>query len=128
VDLIEVALLAVLARLLRVLDQLDHQALRIVRLADDDMHRQQVVMGALPAADRGVEARAGERVAADFLQRLDEAAGVGEPLQQVAALHRAARQVEQRLDGGVGELAGAVGTDHGDQRRQEIEARVRLVD
>ena len=103
--LVERALLAVLARLLLDLDQLDHDVGRAVHLVDDDVHRQRLAVARARPPQQGLEPAGGEVVAADRDDGVAQPLRVDEPVEHRAARHAPARQAEHVLERGVGEHA-----------------------
>jgi hypothetical protein len=123
------AFLAVVARLLLDLDQLDQHALAlVVHLADDHVHRPLVAghgpwaaQAAQGRAHHGVETPAGDLVVGHQAQRLAQRRGVGQPVEHAAAHQRAARHAHHVLEGGIHAQAVALGADHGHHRGQVVE-------
>ena len=120
----ERALLAVLARLLLDLDDLQQHPVRGVHLADADAHQQRLGRAQRRALQLRLEAAAGDLVALQRQQRLAHRQRVDEPVEHVAAQQRAARHGHRVLERGVGQQAMAVAARDGDHRRQLVEGVV----
>jgi len=124
--LAERALLAVLARLLLDLDQLDQRGLGALQLVDDHMHRQRLGAGAERAAQLSLQAAGRKLVVRHGGDRLSQQVRLVEPAEPVALEHAAARQSQHVLECRVGKQAAAVGPHHRHHGGEQVEGLVAL--